>query len=177
MTDAIAHRDRLLLKVIDSCMAHAAAKCGAQPHCMAGCPGCCVGPFFITPLDAWRLRQGLAKLPSALAAAIRERARQCLATIGERPLEEFPLLPCPALDPTLGTCDLYAHRPITCRTFGPPVLIGGDPLPPCKTCFSAAGDEEIEAARVEIDPDGMESWALDLFDSPHTTIAAALANP
>ena len=27
-------------------------------------------------------------------------------------------VPCPALDPETGGCDLYAARPITCRTFG-----------------------------------------------------------
>ncbi len=39
---------------------------------------------------------------------------------------QFAQVPCPALDPATGHCDLYVHRPITCRTFGPPVRFADD---------------------------------------------------
>ncbi len=184
MTDTIASRDRMLLQVIDTSMAEAVARSDGHLQCKAGCCSCCVGPLPITPLDAWRLRQGLAKLPPEQAETVRARARKTFDIVGELPVDETGEasfsqksadVPCPALNPVSGACDLYEDRPVTCRTFGPPVLIGGDPLPPCKICFTSASPASIEAARVEIDPDGMESWALDLFDAPHTSVAAALA--
>jgi Fe-S-cluster containining protein len=59
--------------------------------------------------------------------------------------------PCPALDPETGTCDLYAARPVTCRTFGPPVRWGGDAVGVCELCFDGATDEEIAACEVPLD--------------------------
>ncbi len=64
--------------------------------------------------------------------------------------------PCPALDPATGLCDLYAARPITCRTFGPPVQWGSGSLGVCELCFVGATDAEIAACEVEIDPEGLE---------------------
>ena len=68
--------------------------------------------------------------------------------------------PCPALDPAAGTCDLYAARPITCRTFGPPVRFDGESLAVCELCFDGASDDEIAACEVEIDSGNLESALL-----------------
>ena len=57
--------------------------------------------------------------------------------------DSFDDEPCPALDPEAGTCDLYASRPITCRTFGPPVRCGSESVGVCELCFDGASDEEI----------------------------------
>ena len=85
-------------------------------------------------------------------------------------------LPCPALDPETGRCDLYAHRPLTCRTFGPPVKIGEAALPPCRLCFQGAFPETVEACRVEPDPHGIEDRILSrLGEDVETLIAFALA--
>jgi hypothetical protein len=43
---------------------------------------------------------------------------------------------CPALDPGSGACVLYDWRPLSCRTFGPPVRVAREDLPPCE-CASA----------------------------------------
>ena len=45
--------------------------------------------------------------------------------------------------PEGGTCDLYAARPLTCRTFGPAISWNSDAVGVCELCFVGAGDEEI----------------------------------
>jgi Fe-S-cluster containining protein len=51
---------------------------------------------------------------------------------------------CPVLDPSTGTCDLYAARPVQCRTFGPPVRNEDGDLTVCELCFVEAPPEEVE---------------------------------
>ena len=58
--------------------------------------------------------------------------------------------PCPVLDPPTGTCDLYHHRPVRCRTFGPPGRTGEGHLAHCELCYTEATVEEIAAC--ELDP-------------------------
>jgi Fe-S-cluster containining protein len=58
--------------------------------------------------------------------------------------------PCPVLDPATGTCDLYQHRPILCRTFGPPARTEEGHLAHCELCYTEATTEEIAAC--ELDP-------------------------
>ena len=88
----------------------------------------------------------------------------------------FEAVPCPALDPGSGRCELYAARPITCRTFGTPVRFASDTPPPCRLCFTGASEAEIDACRVEIDPDGLENALLaELGAADDTAVAFALA--
>jgi hypothetical protein len=68
---------------------------------------------------------------------------------------------------------------VTCRTFGLPVRIGNDDLPPCRLCFTKAAPADLQAARVTIDPDGDEqAMATALSDSgigdEGTTVAEAI---
>jgi Fe-S-cluster containining protein len=125
------------------------------------------------------LRQGLAELEATdpeRAARVRARASQAVqqlsATFPGDPLtgilaenqeaeDRFSDFandePCPVLDPETGTCDLYAARPFTCRTFGPPVRTGNnETLGICELCFHGASDEEIAACEMEVDPEGLE---------------------
>lgn len=81
-------------------------------------------------------------------------------------------VPCPALDPATGRCDLYEHRPLSCRTFGPPVRIGAADLPPCRLCFAGSTREEIDACRVEPDPHGVEDRLVDRFHAGDETLIA-----
>jgi Fe-S-cluster containining protein len=146
--------DESLVRIVDAAMAEAARKSGHWLVCRPGCSDCCKGPFPITQLDARRLREGLAELERSdrqRAARVRERARQA---VGDAAADDDP---CPALDPSTGTCDLYAARPITCRIFGPPVRWGSDAVGLCELCFHGASDEEIAACGVEVDPRGLES--------------------
>ena len=169
-TDRIAVND--LFPIIDAALASTAERSGAHLACRAGCHQCCIGVFAITPLDAAALREGLAAAPSDVAGRIRARAlasRERLLAAGfpgdpktgilftephhEEAFEEFANEePCPVLDPATGTCDLYASRPVQCRTFGPPMRDEDGHLTVCELCFTHASPEEV--ARCEMD----QSW-------------------
>ena len=159
--------DRELVQIVDAALAEANRKAGAWVVCRPGCFECCMGPFPISQLDAARLRTGLADLAAAdpaRAARVRERAREAVGQMGD---DE----PCPALDPDTGTCDLYAARPLTCRTFGPAIRWGGDAVGICELNFQGAADEEIAACVVEIQTDEPEE-----AEGTQTTVAFALLN-
>jgi Fe-S-cluster containining protein len=141
-----------------------------------------MGVFPINQLDRARLERGLTELAvrdPRRAEAVRKRARIAVARLAH----EFPgdpatgLLgrtkkqrqrfedfanqePCPALDPVEGTCDLYEFRPMTCRTFGPPVRVENGGLGVCELCYQGRSEEEIAACEMISDPDDLESGLL-----------------
>lgn len=186
--------DARLLTEVASATDEAVRRSGAHLVCRAGCAECCHGPFPISALDAKRLAHGLEQLAVSDPAAARDiaatAARQAAQfrtelgrnTLGREIEEEEALealierqseLPCPVLDPATLTCRLYAFRPIACRTFGPPIEIGGEPLPPCRLCFVGANEAEIERCRVEVDPRDLEGEILDtLVDYDRETLIA-----
>jgi Fe-S-cluster containining protein len=173
--------DRELIQIVDAALADASRRAGEWLACRPGCTQCCVGVFAIHQLDAVRLQQGMASLEKAdpqRARRIRERARASV----ERMSAEFPgnaetgVLdegpeseprfeefandePCPVLDPDTGLSDLYQARPMTCRTFGPPVQSDGG-LGVCELCFHGATDEQIAACEMVADPEDLESKLL-----------------
>ena len=130
---------------------------------------------------ALRLQRGLRKLESRAperAAAIRQRARDAVARLSpdfpgdpitgilaedDESTQRFENLgndePCPVLDPQTGLCELYDSRPMTCRTFGPPVR-SENGLGVCELCFHGATDDEIAACEMIPDPDDLESRLL-----------------
>jgi Fe-S-cluster containining protein len=177
--------DAELLAVVDAACADAVRLAAGRLACRIGCTECCVGPFPITALDAARLGAGLDALCAAdpeRAFAVVARARRAAAEMapsfpgdpasgvldeedggesGGSPLDAFFAMhagvPCPALDPASGRCELYAHRPISCRTFGPPMRIEGADLPPCRLCFADSSPAEVEAARGRLECHDLES--------------------
>ncbi len=171
--------DDSLIQIVDAALAEAARRSGPWLVCRPGCAQCCGGEFPITQLDAERLRSGLAELEthdSARAAGVRRRAREAMARPGPMADDE----PCAALDPETGTCDLYAARPITCRTFGPPVRCESGDLGVCELCFEGASEPEIAACEVEFDPQDLEPELLRELEERtglrgETTVAAALS--
>lgn len=117
----------------------------------------------------------LARRDPGLAARIRARARVSRARLAadfpgdprtgvfdesEEAEERFAEFGneevCPVLDPKTGLCDLYESRPMTCRTFGPPVRSDGG-LGVCELCYQGASDEEIAACEMVADPEDLES--------------------
>lgn len=66
---------------------------------------------------------------------------------------------CPVLDPASGQCELYDSRPLTCRTFGPPVK-SEDGLGVCELCFHGASDAQIAECEIVVDPDDLEAEVL-----------------
>lgn len=168
---------------MDTALVEAKRKSGDWLVCHPGCTQCCIGPFPISQLDAARLRQGLKDLESAepeRAKRVRQRAGESVARLapdfpGDR---ETGILaedaasearfagfaddePCPALDPATGLCDLYSARPMTCRTFGPPVRSGSEgALGVCELCYHGASDKEIAACEMVADPENLEGKLL-----------------
>ncbi len=142
-----------------------------------------------------RLRQGLAALNAsdpARAGVLAERATGYAAAIaavypgnaGTGALDNEDLLPdewedvpCPALDPDSGLCDLYEWRPVTCRVFGPAMRMEGGAIGACELCYHGATEETIAACAVEADPDGVERSLLIEMNLPATIVAFALAEP
>jgi Fe-S-cluster containining protein len=174
--------DSRLVQIVDAALADAVRRSGDWLVCRPGCTQCCIGPFPISQLDVARLQAGLAALDHtdpARASRIRQRAQDAVTRLspafpgnphtGILDEDEAAQLafddfandePCPALDPQTGTCDLYAHRPITCREFGPPVRID-EGLSVCELCFQGATPEQIAACEMIPDPDRLEADLLE----------------
>jgi Fe-S-cluster containining protein len=170
--------DGALIQIVDAALADATQRSGAWLVCRPGCTQCCVGVFAINQLDAARLRQGLTDLETtnpARAAHVRKRVGESIRRLSPNfpgnaktgVLDEGPEAEecfaefandevCPVLDPATGLCDLYDARPMTCRTFGPPVR-SEEGLGVCELCFHGATDEQIAACEMIVDPDDLES--------------------
>ena len=198
-----------LIQIVDAALASAALRAGTHLFCHPGCSPCCHGVFEITPLDAQRLREGLLRAEieePAKARRLHSRiaaARQHLAPFlpgdprtgillehedSEAQIELFEEAfhadPCPILDPATQTCDLYAHRPVLCRTFGPPIRNDHeDPeagLAICELCFTQASDAEIAAAEMDSSFRPLEETLDQTYQAQHphsgpTIIAFAFA--
>jgi Fe-S-cluster containining protein len=179
MRSSLPPADQQLVQIVDAALAEAERKSGAWLVCRPGCTQCCYGPFPISQLDAVRLQEGMRDLEATdpvRAARVRDRARDSVARLAPK----FPgnpatgILaedheaearfadfaddePCPVLDPATGMCDLYSARPMTCRTFGPPVRSGEEgALGVCELCYQGASDKEIGACEMKPDPDNLE---------------------
>lgn len=198
-TQASTPRDRSFLRRLKARLGEAVRRAGEHVTCRLGCVECCIGPFDITPLDARRLRRGLAQLARRYperAAALEARARTQWEVLGRDfcgdpatgELTGDPrgrlafftahqALPCPALDPASGACELYAARPVSCRTFGLPIRCGEEILPPCRLNFTTATADEIAAATVDPDPEDEEGQLLARLPSGDTVVAWVLAHP
>jgi Fe-S-cluster containining protein len=201
-TAEIDSRDSGLIQIVDAAMAEAARRSGPWLVCKLGCTQCCIGPFPITQLDVRRLRRGLAELQTSdpeRAGRVVKRAREYVARVsndfpgdpatgwlgeGEEAEQRFATFaddePCPALDPETGGCELYTARPMTCRTFGPPMR-GDDGLVVCELCYEGASESEIERCEVNPDPDGAERTLLDELEQTNgktgeTIVAFCLAS-
>ena len=179
MRTSLPKADQKLVQIVDAALSDAARTSGDWLVCRKGCTQCCYGPFPISQLDSWRLRKGLNKLESSdpkRAAQVRQRAQQAVKRLSanfpgnpqngilgededaEAAFAEFANdEPCPALDPETGACDLYNARPMTCRTFGPPVRSGAEEgLAVCELCYHGATDQQIAECEIVPDPGNLE---------------------
>jgi Fe-S-cluster containining protein len=190
-----------LIQIVTTALASSIQRSGPHLACRPGCSQCCIGVFPIAHEDAARLREGLLALEQTdpeKAARIHARVADSLTrldpwfpgdlTIGilnedyEAAIlfEEFANdEPCPVLDLDHGTCDLYEHRPILCRTFGPPMRTEEGNLATCELCFIHASTEEIAAAALDPTIPAQESASNQVFNAARnlhgeTVIAYAL---
>ena len=191
-------RDSRLLQIMDASLAEAARRAGPWLACRPGCTQCCHGAFAVNALDVARLRTGIEALHAAdpiTAQAVEQRARAWIAShaadfpgdsatgvLGtseedQKKFEDFdPGAPCPALDPATGLCNVYEHRPMTCRVFRPPVRMeaeeGSDTaLGCCELCFVGAGESDIAACEMPV-PHALESEILAQLNDPRQTVVA-----
>lgn len=193
--------DCSLIQIVDSALADATERSGEWLVCRPGCTQCCTGVFAINRLDAQRLKRGMDVLQKAdpeRADRIRERARRSIQTLsggfpgdaqtglldeeifaaGSEAEENFADFGnhevCPVLDPKTGLCELYDSRPMTCRTFGPPVRSEGG-LGVCELCFHGATAEQIADCEMVPDPENMEATLLSELETHgvrgHTLVA------
>ncbi len=190
-----------LIQIVDAALADCTARSGHHLACHPGCSQCCIGVFPIAHQDADRLRTGLLALEESdpeKAARIHARVADSLTRLdpwfpgdlatgilGEDYeaailFEEFANdEPCPVLDPATGTCDLYEHRPILCRTFGPPMRTEEGNLATCELCFITASTEEIAACELDPTIPAQEARSNEAYDAAtgrhgQTLIAYAL---
>jgi Fe-S-cluster containining protein len=192
----IAAADEHLVLAYDEVIGEGERRAARHLACRVGCTACCIGPFDITVLDAARLTRGLARLasevPSAARALRRRASEQWRSMVSGFPgdartgvlaadeearqtfFERFASAPCAVLDPSTGACSLYAWRPLSCRSFGLPVRLGGQTLPPCVLNFTEATAAEIEAATVEPDANDLEGGLLARCTAGDTVICAVL---
>ncbi len=190
-----------LVQIVDAALADATLRSGHHLVCQPGCSQCCIGVFPIAHEDAARLREGLSLLEKedpAKAARIHARVADSLTRLDpwfpgdiatgilsedhESAIlfEEFANdEPCPVLDLDHGTCDLYEHRPILCRTFGPPMRTEEGNLATCELCYIHATTEEIAACELDPTIPTQEEVSNEAFNTAHglhgqTLIAYAL---
>jgi Fe-S-cluster containining protein len=198
-------RDQRLVQIADAALADSARRSGKWLACRPGCSQCCVGVFAINQIDALRLKRGLALMDiedPEKATRIRARAMKTVAElepdfpgdpvtgiISEDESDEAKQkwndfandVPCPALHPENGTCEIYSHRPMLCRTFGPPVKSDedSDDLTVCDLCFDSATEDEVVACEMVPDPEKQEDVLLEELEKAtgargETIIAFAL---
>lgn len=191
--------DARLVQIVDAALASATIRSGPHLTCHAGCSPCCHGVFEITAPDAERLRAGLQQAAPELALRIHTRlnvAREHLAPFFPGDLatglltgtpEQVELFeewsnadPCPILDPATQRCDLYAFRPILCRTFGPPIRNDHtDPeagLSICELNFTHASEDQIAEAEMDSSFRPMEEELDDITPGGPTIIAFAFGS-
>ncbi|MBI3854083.1 MAG: YkgJ family cysteine cluster protein [Planctomycetes bacterium] len=138
-----------------------------QVPCSKGCRDCCIGLFDVSLADRDLLREGMAAADAAVRKDIEVRAGELLARLREiepglgdtldgwAPDAVDDLcdaagdVECPVLGRE-GECRLYAHRPLTCRMSGVPVVnLAGEPVFPegCAKCTL----KPSEAPRLDCD--------------------------
>jgi Fe-S-cluster containining protein len=190
-----------LTQIVTLALESATERSGHHLVCRPGCSQCCIGVFPIAHEDADRLRAGLELLTQsdpARAGSIRARVAASLNRLdpwfpGDLAtgilhedheaailFEEFANNePCPVLDPEHGTCDLYEHRPILCRTFGPPMRTEEGNLATCELCYIHATTAEIAACELDPAIPALEAASNKAFNADHnlhgeTLVAYAL---
>jgi Fe-S-cluster containining protein len=196
--DPLEAADARLIQIAESTYAEASRRAGPHLACQAGCGQCCVSPIPINVLDAARLERGIRHLEESdpeRAQRIQERARRTVSLFGpafpgdpgtgilgkdqeswDAFTQRFVDVQCPALAPDTGRCEIYEYRPVACRIAGPPLRLGKDTLPHCHLCFTEATVGEIEAARVDFDPENYEISLLAEHGLEQTLIAHALVS-
>ncbi len=107
---------------VDAFFARVTARHGADMACGFGCSDCCHVRLTVTRVE-------VAAIEGEVAGWVDER-RAALVTNAANASEDR----CAALDPD-GRCQIYAVRPIVCRSHGAPIRMTHRSLPVIEACF------------------------------------------
>lgn len=122
-------RYRELAAKVDAFFARVHARHGDEMRCAAGCAACCQAGLTVTRVEA----DAIVERVGELDRAARARLRATLERGGAR---------CAALDEA-GRCQIYAARPIVCRSHGVPIRMrdarGLPVVDACALNFTARG--------------------------------------
>lgn len=138
-------RYQALLSTVDAWFSRSQRTFPGEVHCARGCSACCRGLFDVTLLDGFLLQVGISCLSQDRQQAIEEKARQrlwqlqclwpqlqppyllnCLPDAHWTEMPEDDPTRCPLLGED-GSCLIYEHRPMICRTHGlPNIDISGE---------------------------------------------------
>ena len=148
--------------------------------CGKGCSDCCYALFDVTLVEAMYVNAKFnEKFSGIQRAAIMDRAGQAdrqinklkrkvyKATQDGVPTNEVLLevakarVRCPMLDDN-DLCSIYEHRPITCRLYGVPTSIGGEPHACNKSGFE--GGQKYPTVNMDIILDKLLAIGRDLKD-------------
>lgn len=153
--------------------------------CRRGCTMCCHGLFEIGAADVSLVTEGVRSLEPAVRTEVVARARRQLDDLSQPNLRECAPdakdaffrraedVPCPALDAS-GSCLIYEHRPIVCRTFGLPVREGASYLgQECELNFTTASVADKESAAWDLEWEDVLG-PEDEFTIPEAIVLASL---
>jgi Fe-S-cluster containining protein len=148
-------RYRELTDKVDAFFARVAARHAADLRCAPGCAMCCHDRLTVTTVEADAIRAHVAAMPADARAALRATA-------------ETSTDACAALDAG-GRCQIYAARPLVCRSHGVPIRTRARSLPVITSCslnFTARGpaaadpdcvldQETLSTILLALSPDGV----------------------
>jgi Fe-S-cluster containining protein len=103
---------RALVAKVEGFTAAAFERRRADMACKSGCDGCCHVWLTVSAVEADVVREGIAALSTAARAELAARGRR------ELDREEAGEAPRCAMLADDGRCDIYAARPLVCRTQG-----------------------------------------------------------
>jgi hypothetical protein len=152
---------RALVDKVDAFVASTTARRRSDLHCQKGCEACCHVFLSVGALEAASVRAGLAALSDEARARVRTRG----LNEGEREREQGGEARCAMLEDD-GSCAIYAHRPLVCRSQGQALRYPADFVPEdavrlrtkggdvtwCPLNYTSSepnGDDVLDAERVD----------------------------
>ncbi len=126
--------DELAAKV-DAFFDRVASRHAGEMACRSGCTDCCQAQLTLTAVEAGVLSDRLPTLPPAIRRRLAGRARVAMARTDDSG-------PCAGLGAG-GRCELYANRPLVCRSHGVPVRVGRAALPVLEACPHNFRDDAV----------------------------------
>ena len=102
-----------LVEKVAAFNAQVSGRRSADLACRSGCSACCEVWLTLSPVEAAAVRGGLAELAEPLRARVRSRGLEQ----AQRERDALAEPRCAMLEDD-GTCAVYEHRPLVCRTQG-----------------------------------------------------------